>query len=168
MAFTFYMAADNMHIPVVIHAPLPIDVFAYMTGMLYPKAHNMMSCCGCTLLCPSMKFAFIYQFMFYFADRTLCEQSLNLSNRMVLTNIYPGFDKATHVQPNYVQAGPIMDPDLTETRARLERADPELAAWMNEALAAGEDIVYITLGSEAHWQQWYIDAFYQGVLDACK
>jgi hypothetical protein len=149
MAFTYYMAADRMHIPVIIHAPLPIDVFAYMTGMLYPKKDNMWECFGCTLVCPSVKFAAIYQFMWGFADKDLCEQSLNLANRMVLTNIYPGFDKATHVQPNFVQAGPIMDPDLTETRARLERVDPDLAAWMNEAHELGEDIVYITLGSEA-------------------
>lgn len=85
-----------------------------------------------------------------------------------MTNIYPGFDKATHVPPNFVQTGPIMDPDLTQTRARLDRKDPELAAWMDQANAQNEAIIYISLGSEIIWQQWYIDAFYNGILNVCK
>lgn len=35
---------------------------------------------------------------------------------------------------------------------------------MDDALAKDEPIIYISLGSEVDWQQWYIDAFYNGVL----
>lgn len=52
-----------------------------------------------------------------------------------------------------------MDPDLQEPRERLYRRNPELAKWMDQA----ENIVYVTLGSECQWQQWYVDAFYKGL-----
>jgi hypothetical protein len=87
-----------------------------MTGMLFPRAHNSWSCFGCTCICPNPKWGMMSTMMWSMADHDLCVESTNLPNRMVLTNIYPGFDKAAHIQPNLVQCGPIMDPDLTQTR----------------------------------------------------
>jgi hypothetical protein len=34
---------------------------------------------------------------------------------------------------------------------------------MNEAMNNGEDIIYITMGSEVAWLQWTVDAFYDGL-----
>ena len=42
-----------------------------------------------------------------------------------------------------------MDPDLTETRARLGRKNADLDEWMKVAMENNEDCVYITIGSEA-------------------
>ena len=56
-----------------------------------------------------------------------------------------------------------MDPDLTETRARLERKDSELCAWMDEAMLNGEDCLYISMGSECTWLEWEAKAFADGV-----
>lgn len=78
----------------------------------------------------------------------------SIPKRMVISPIYPGFDKAMHLQPNWVQCGPIMDPDLTEVRARLGRKNADLEQWMNDAMANGEDCIYISLGSECEWQPW--------------
>ena len=101
----------------------------------------MWSCFGCQMICPNTKFAMTSTMMWNFADADLCRESLNLPNRMIMTNIYPGFDKATHVPPNFVQTGPIMDPDLSVPRDRLERKDPELFAWMTEAQENNEVLI---------------------------
>lgn len=55
------------------------------------------------------------------------------------------------MHPNWVQTGPIMDPDLTDVRDRLARKDPELNNWMNDAMSNGEYCIYISLGSECRW-----------------
>ena len=73
-------------------------------------------------------------------------------SRFVISPSFFGFDHATHIQPNLLLTGPIMSADTSGLRERLERQNGDLAEWMNAALAANEPIIYITLGSEVHWQ----------------
>ena len=121
---------------------------------------NSWNCFGCLCVCPSAWHTFFTLIIKQLMPPDYLKWSHSLHKRMQITPIFPGFDRALHIQPNLVQVGPILDPDQTVPLGRLERANKELFDWMNEAQAAGEDIIYITLGSEVEWQQWYIDAFY--------
>jgi hypothetical protein len=55
----------------------------------------------------------------------------DLPYRYIMMNVFPGFDKAIHTQPNLVMTGPVMDPDLNGSRNLLQKKSPEIADFMN-------------------------------------
>ena len=46
--------------------------------------------------------------------------------------------------------------------------DLQLNKWLTEASAANESVVYISLGSQVVWQQWYIDTFFEALNSLSK
>lgn len=111
----------------------------------------MWNCFGCVCICPNMGYSFFQLIGTSIAAPSFLDWCNELPSTMMISPIFPGFDRALHVQPNYVQVGPILDPDLSQTLNRLERANKELFDWMNEAMQNGEDIIYVTMGSEVPW-----------------
>ena len=71
---------------------------------------------------------------------------------MILSNSFFGFDEPSHLEPNTVMAGPIMNPDVSQQAAKLKDGFAELGKWMDDAAAAKEDIVFISFGNLVHWQ----------------
>ena len=88
----------------------------------------------------------------------------SLRHRLVMSTAYFGFDRAMHLPPNLICTGPVFDDDLTVLQERLESLDPDLNLWLNQAAAANEPVIYISLGSQVRWQPWYIDTFYEALL----
>lgn len=90
------------------------------------------------------------------------EYTKSFQKRSVLLNTFWGLEKAVPLTPNYTVTGPLFKPH-GDLLADLEKKDPELLAWLNKAEADGIDVVYVSIGSECHWQQWSIDAIYEGL-----
>lgn len=36
--------------------------------------------------------------------------------------------------------------------------------WLTQAAAAEEPVIYISLGSQIFWEQWYVDTFYEALV----
>lgn len=163
LAFCFGLRGDARNLPVMLNVPLPIDFHEYVHGGLYVREENSCVCCGCICVKPNWKYTVNKLAMSALVPKSYGDWITSIPQRMVISPIYPGFDKTCHLQPNWVQCGPIMDPDLTECRARLGRKNEDLEQWMNDAMSNGEDCIYISLGSECEWQPWQADAFVKGM-----
>lgn len=91
-----------------------------------------------------------------------------IRNRYLISNSFFGFDPPLHKPPNWDFYGPAMTPDLSNIHGRLAASSPEIAEWMTAAEEAGQVVIFISLGSEIIWQQWYVDAFYNGCIELSK
>ena len=64
--------------------------------------------------------------------------------------------------PTCILTGPLSLPQ-TKLLAELEKKDPDLLKWLDEAQSAGQKVVYVSVGSVCIWQQWSINAIYYGL-----
>lgn len=78
-----------------------------------------------------------------------------------ISNSFWGFEDAIPLPSNIFLTGPLLRSRDNQLRL-LEEKDPKLFAWMNEAHADGQKIVYLSIGSMVKWTQWSVDAFYYG------
>lgn len=81
----------------------------------------------------------------------------------ILTSFW-GFDSPAHVAPNVHLTGPFFNGDSSQEELvkRLHEKDPDLGAWINEVDIEKEAVLFVTLGSEVIWQEWYMDRMYKG------
>jgi len=77
-------------------------------------------------------------------------------------NTFWGLDPAIPLPPNHEVTGPLFK-NHGDLMPDLERKDPELYEWLNNAKKENIDVVYVSIGSECYWQQWSIDAIYKGL-----
>jgi UDP:flavonoid glycosyltransferase YjiC (YdhE family) len=69
------------------------------------------------------------------------------------------------IPPNVVMTGPLSKRGSAIQLSALEKKDPSLYAWMNDAQSKGEDIIYLSLGSMCLWFEWSVKAMYYGIKD---
>jgi len=87
---------------------------------------------------------------------------------MVICNSFWGIDTPMPIPPNIVMTGSLTKRGVATQLSALERKDPSLYAWMNDAQSKGEDIIYLSLGSMCSWFEWSVKAMYNGVKDIPK
>ena len=52
---------------------------------------------------------------------------------------------------------------------QLIEKDKALYDWLEKAHAAGEDVIYVSIGTEVQWKQWSVDTIYAGLKElGCK
>lgn len=85
--------------------------------------------------------------------------------RVMFMTTFWGFEQPTHLPPNIVLVGPTLRENSDDFVDRLKTAAPDLLNWIEKAK---DGVIYITLGSEVEWQQWYIDSIFGGIELAKK
>ena len=73
-----------------------------MTGGLYPKRENSWNCFGCVCVCPNSNYTLFSVLVSQLGSAEYAKWIHSLPERMQITPIFPGFDRALHVQPNLV------------------------------------------------------------------
>jgi len=66
------------------------------------------------------------------------------------------------IPPNIVLTGPLSDPP-TDLLPILKEKDEKLSDWLDQALKDNQDVVYLSIGSEAKWRDWSVKALYHGL-----
>ena len=166
LSYPFTESADDLNIPTIIYFPYGVSSFMGVTGYMIPTKENLCSCCGVVCVCPTcMTCLFDYVIPATgVVDPGFLDLYAQFRHRMILSTSYFGFDRAVHLPPNLVFTGPVYDNDLTVLQDRLDNLDPQLNMWLTQAAAAGEPVIYISLGSQIIWVQWYVDYFYEALL----
>ena len=59
-------------------------------------------------------------------------------------------------------SGPFSDPP-SELLPILKEKDYKLYEWLNKAVDDNQDVVYISIGSEAKWRDWSVKTIYEGL-----
>ena len=96
------------------------------------------------------------------ASREFKDYMASLQKRLVLLHSFWGLEKPQALPPNLVMLGPISKPP-TDLLVKLKEKDAVLSDWLDKAHENKEDVIYVSIGSEATWQQWSIDTIYQGL-----
>lgn len=158
------MAADELGLPTVINSALPLaGTHFFLDGKNPSHTSRHKACCGCLCLWPDgMDFARLMMSK-TMNVKNFFEVSWTMNKRQVISTTFWGFDKAIHLPPNVVLTGPMLSPDLSSALSRLYVVNEPLGAWLDEAEAANETVIYISLGSEVYWMQWYVDNILKGV-----
>lgn len=92
----------------------------------------------------------------------------DLYRRFIISSIFPSLDRCVHTQANLIITGPVIDPDINVARSRLKRLNPEINAWLNQALAENKSVIYINLGNQINQKQWYIETMYEGLEELAR
>ena len=149
--FVHALAADQLFIPIMINSSMPLSVLGNISHFTYPTSENSFALCGCAIVCPRMDHFFTYYSMPFKMSPFATKAMRDLPYRYIITNVFAGFDKAIHTQPNLVMTGPVMDPDLTDAKALLDKKSPEIADFLNSAFDSNEPVVYVSLGNTIKW-----------------
>lgn len=165
LSYAFTEAADALAIPTIIYFPYTITSFIKVTSYMIPTKDTLCGCCGVVCVCPTMMACLFDTIVPWsgLVDPGFLDKYKTFRHRLVMSTTYFGFDRPVHVPPNLVCTGPVYDRDLTVLQDRLGNIDPQLNMWLTQAIAADEPVVYISLGSQVVWQQWYLDTFYEAL-----
>ena len=69
------------------------------------------------------------------------------NNNLVILNTFWGLEKAIALPPNFVVTGPLFTPPDKCLPVLMEK-DRELYDWLQKAHDAGEDVIYVSIGTE--------------------
>ena len=121
ISYVFINAADELGLPTVVHAPLPVKQLAFMTFTMIPMKENSCACCGIICIQPSFMTFLIKDILpvFGMIDKGYEEAWIKCQTRLVISNSFVGFDPPLHTPANWVFYGPAMAPDLSDAAARL-------------------------------------------------
>ena len=101
-------AADELGIPVIIHAPSPLSIANFISREWSPNDGNLWDCWGC--LCQKM--TLIDFFMEYQAvnwiSRKYRDHFMSIKDRAVICISFLGLDKPCLMPPNIHLTGPLM------------------------------------------------------------
>lgn len=85
-----------------------------------------------------------------------------MSNLTTICTSFWGFEQPTSLPPNFVLTGPMLTEDEATFQSQLREKNERLALWLDDALDKDETVMYVALGSEVVWLQWYVDVMYEG------
>ena len=173
-----HIVADALKLPLVLNLALPLratattEIMELMPGL--DLSEQVSSCFGCLCICPKG--------MLIFGSMLLCcrkcclpkdkkrfneDEYKTLKNRIVMCNSFFGFDKPMPLPPNMVLTGPLLG-ESSGLIERMQKNDPEVAKWLDDALEKGDKVMVISLGSVVNLRPWAIDHIMRGVLEVNK
>ena len=80
-----------------------------------------------------------------------------------MTSTFFGLEEPLQLPPNVHLTGPNINPSSADNMAILKEKDPRIFEWLEDAKEKGEKVVYISIGSEAYWTVWAIEAVKKGI-----
>lgn len=158
------VAADEIGIPCVILNVFPWEFCTEMGLIESPSFKTAVSCCGCICifrtLIASLTFDFLRMYMKH--NTAAADTYLAHNRRVIICTSFFGLEPAVSTAPNIVFTGPLFDPP-TDLLPLLKQKDEKLSDWLDKALQDKQDVVYVSIGSEALWREWSVKAIFNGL-----